>query len=77
MAVSCGETFFLSGTHDTEPHLWIVLTDPEGNPGEVVVVNLTSQRPGSDATVVLQRGDHPFVRHDTVVYYGDARMDTA
>lgn len=41
------------------------------------MVNLTSMRPGVDVTVVLDRGDHSFVRHRTVVYYGDAKFGRA
>lgn len=36
-------------------------------------VSITTQRPGSDATCVLGPGDHPFVKHPSVVYYQDAR----
>lgn len=39
-----------------------------------VMVNLTTQKPHSDTTVVLARGDHPFIRHATVVNYSDARF---
>jgi hypothetical protein len=55
-------------------HLWIVLTDPHGDPPEVVMVSLTTKRPGSDPTTVLEPGDHPFVKHETVVSYADARI---
>ena len=77
MPISAGDTFLLRPTHNSDPHLWIVLTDPEDNPPQVVVVNLTSLRPGADLTVALNRGDHPFVRHETVVFFGDARFAEA
>jgi hypothetical protein len=57
-----------------QPHLWIALTDPAGDPPQVVVVNLTSRRPNSDTTVVLQIGDHRFIKRETVVSYADARL---
>ena len=61
--------------HDGEiAHRWIVLTEPDGDPPQVVVVNLTSRSPDSDTTVVLNVGDHPFVKRETVVYYADARF---
>ncbi len=53
-----------------QPHLWIVLTEPTGDPAQVVVVNLTTRIPTSDATVVLNVGDHKFIKRETVVYYG-------
>lgn len=72
MPVWPGETFLLPKPgHDT-PHLWIVLTEPDEQvPPHVAIVNLTSFREGADTTVVLATGDHPFIRHHTVVYYGD------
>jgi len=42
----------------------------------VVIVSLTTLRPHSDETVILQPGDHPFVQHPTCVYYSDARITT-
>lgn len=56
------------------PHLWIIVTVPEAASGRAVMVNLTTQRPHSDTTVVLNTGDHPFVRHSTVVNDSDARF---
>jgi hypothetical protein len=55
-------------------HLWLVLTEPCGEPPEVIIVNLTSWREGVDETVVLNEHDHPYIDHPTVVYYADARI---
>lgn len=55
------------------PHLWIVITEPNKD-DECVIVNLTTYRLMSDTTVVLKKGDHPFIEHDTVVQYMDARI---
>lgn len=58
-------------------HLWIILTDLDGD-GKVVIVNVTSLRPDTaDKTTVLRAGDHPFIKHDSVVYYADARFADA
>jgi hypothetical protein len=37
------------------------------------MVNLTTKRPHSDVTTVLNRGDHPFIQRPSVVMYSDAR----
>jgi hypothetical protein len=37
------------------------------------MVNVTTQRPHSDTTTVLNRGDHPFIQRPSVVLYADAR----
>jgi hypothetical protein len=38
--VRAGDTFFLSGVADRQ--LWVILSDPEIDPGRVVFVSLTS-----------------------------------
>jgi hypothetical protein len=53
-------------------HLFIVLTAPEGEPPVVIMVNITSRRPTSDATVVLTPSDHFFVKHESVVAFEHA-----
>jgi hypothetical protein len=58
-------------------HLWIVLTEPEGHPPQVAIVNLTTRRAGSDDTCVLQPGDHEFVKAESVIHYADATIAPA
>ena len=41
--------------------------------GIAVCVNVSSRKPHSDTTVILQRGDHSFVTHESVINYQDAR----
>ena len=53
-------------------HLWLVITDPHGDPAEVVVVMLTTLREHSDTTLILNPGDHPFVKHETSVNFSTA-----
>ena len=65
---------FLIGGHGLVPHLWIVLTEPAGNPARVLIASCTSRKSWSDATIVLDRGDHPFIRHETVIAYDGIRI---
>jgi hypothetical protein len=58
---------------DSRFHLWVVITDPDEN-NQVVIVNLTTKRDGSDETVILNSGDHRFITRPTVVNYNDARV---
>ena len=54
-------------------HLYVVISDPTRHSGKCVIVNLTTQRPKSDTTCVLQPRDFPsFIHSPTVVNYGDA-----
>jgi hypothetical protein len=59
-----GETFL--GLIDEE-HLCVVFAGDLH--GEVCVANLTSHRVPCDESCVIERGEHPFVQHRTVVSY--------
>ncbi|MDP2328905.1 MAG: hypothetical protein Q8M79_12580, partial [Dehalococcoidia bacterium] len=54
-------------------HLHVVISSPTAG-GLVAVVNLTSARWDSDTCCVLQPGDHPWVRHDTVALYSHSTL---
>jgi hypothetical protein len=69
-----GDTYFIAFQH-TGPkrHLWVLATEPDAD-GRIVLVSISSLRDGTDQTVVLQRGDHPFVTHPSCVFYADAMI---
>jgi len=71
--VRAGRALLLRETHDAKPHLWFVLTDPDGEPPRIVAVMVRSARRFTDPTLVLTIGDHPFVRHESSVHYSSAR----
>jgi hypothetical protein len=58
-------------------HLWIVITNPNAS-GAVLIVNITSIKTGKepDLTVPVRRGEHPYVTHDSFVYYREAMTKT-
>ena len=69
-----GDSFMLPKPgHDTE-HLWVLLTSPHPQTREAIMVNVTTQRPHSDTTTILNAGDHPFVQKPSVIFYADARI---
>ena len=69
-----GDSFMLPKPgHDTE-HLWVLITRPHPQTHEAIMVNVTTQRPHSDTTTILNAGDHPFVQKPSVIFYADARM---
>ena len=74
--VSSGDTCILRKPGNDIRHLWAVLTDPDQD-DKVVIVNLTTRQTHSDDTVILDRGDHPFIRHETVIFYQDTRLVNA
>jgi hypothetical protein len=49
-----------------------MLTDRNAD-GKAVAVNITTQQPHSETTVVLQAGEHSFIKHASVAFYTDAR----
>ena len=55
------------------PHLWILVTDPDAS-RELVIVSVTTLRHGVEQTVTLTPGDHPFIQHQSTVYFADARI---
>ena len=67
--IKAGICLHLKSTDNQERHLWVVLTDPDGDPPRVAIVNLTTPKSGiqEDETVVLEVGDHSFVKHKTIV----------
>lgn len=56
------------------PHLWIVVTQPESQTHLCAIVSVTTLRNSKDQTVILRPGDHPFIRHDSTIFYGDAMI---
>jgi len=64
----CGDTLLIpanAGSGET-PHLWIIVTEPDPF---CAIVSLSTLRYSKDQTVVLRKGEHPFIRHDTAVLY--------
>jgi hypothetical protein len=68
-----GDTFTFA-PRVTDRHLWMVISDPETYPDDlVVIVSFTSHDLTKDPACVLDLGDHPFIRHETSVAYRRAR----
>ena len=71
--IRAGSTLYLKDPDNPHPHLWVVLTDPTGDPEWVLTVMLTTHRLYTDDTLILMLGDHPFVKHPTSVHYSTAQ----
>jgi hypothetical protein len=68
--LNVGDTFLLS-IPPNDKHLFVVIAPARS--GKYLCVNLTSKRNNSDTSCVLQPGDHPFVKHESVINYKDTR----
>jgi hypothetical protein len=70
--LDCGDTFLTGDGDEDNFHLWIIITPP--TEGEVVTVCLVTARKGSERLVVLNQGDHPFVRRESVIAYAHSKI---
>jgi hypothetical protein len=57
------------------PHLWVVASDID-SVGRCVIVNVTTLAHICDKTVILHKGDHQSIEHDSIVRYQDAMITT-
>ena len=74
MTFHAGQAFLYPLNDDNESeHLWIIATEPN-NEGLVAIASLTSLRGAKDQTVILHKGEHPFITHDTCVSYIQAEI---
>lgn len=55
-------------------HLWVVISLPWPDDESVVLVSFTTRRKDSDTNCLIQPGEHPWVKHETVVEYEKARI---
>ena len=73
--MDCGDTFLMPAPGGAAtPHLWIIVTQPDPQTHECAIVSVTTLRNSKDQTVILHVGDHPFIRHDSTIFYGDAMI---
>jgi hypothetical protein len=72
--IACGNTFLIEDEDGYDCHLCIVITPPAY--GEVVIVSITTERARSERLVRLQKGDHPFLDHPSVIAYAYSRVTT-
>lgn len=67
MQVAAGSTF-LFDLSSPPAHLWVVASIPDSE-GRFLVVSLTSLKGSKDQTVILNPGDHPFIKWPTCAFY--------
>jgi hypothetical protein len=73
--MDCGDTFLMPAPGGVAtPHLWIVVTQPDPQTHLCAIVSVTTLRNSKDQTVILRPGDHPFIRRDSTIFYGDAMI---
>src|SRR2546422_4451969 len=76
-AMDAGTTFLLTENRRVlDDHLWVVLSDTEKFPEQVVIVSLTTHTPEKDQACIVQPNEHPWVRHTSCVSYFHAKVVT-
>jgi len=67
--MDCGDTFLMPAPGGRiTPHLWIVITTPDPVTHLCGIVSVTTLRNSKDQTIILQPGDHPFIRHQSTIF---------
>lgn len=73
-------TLLIPSGPDNDPdrlHLFILVTDGFGKPARAALVSVASVRDNRycDRTCLLKPCDHPFIQHESYVYYAKARIE--
>jgi hypothetical protein len=71
--VKAGETFALKDKA-VDSHLWVIISDPEADEGQVLFVSMTSYDITKEKVCLLDIGDHPFIQHKTCIAYEFAKV---
>lgn len=73
-----GDTFIASPDGSDNFHLFVVVSRPDLDSENVVVVNLTTVRSiwSEDVTCILEVGDHKFIKHKSRVAYEFTKVVT-
>jgi hypothetical protein len=69
-----GDSFILPKPGQETEHLWLLITNADPVTNEAIMVNVTTRRPHSDTTTILNVGDHPFIQKPSVIFYADTRI---
>src|SRR5262245_36827970 len=65
---------FLIARKEVDDHLWVIASDPKADPGQVLIVSLTTARSYKEQVCIIEGGEHPWVRHRTCVNYEDSKV---
>jgi hypothetical protein len=68
LPMECGDTFIIEDADEEGEHLHVLLTSPS-LAGEVVTASISTRRTRSEALVCVHPGEHPFIRHESIVAY--------
>ncbi len=70
--VEIGDAFLLR-RKGIDDHLWVVISLPQVDRDNVIMVNLTSHAANKDQSCIAGPADHPWIQHQSCVSYRDAK----
>ncbi len=73
--MKAGDAFYIRD-RSVDTHLWVVISDPQKDPGRVIMVSVTTFEDYKEDVCPIDAGDHPRVTHRSCVAYHEARMTT-
>lgn len=73
--IAAGHTFLSSNPAYDTKHLYIIIVIVT-NCNEAIIVNVTTKKENKDDTCILRADDHDFIKHDSVINYGDTIKTT-
>jgi len=72
-----GDAFWMCPRGDEIEHLFIVVSNPDIDPTNVVLIPVTTRDEFADESCMLYSGDHQRIRHDSCMDYRRARIVSA
>lgn len=69
--INVGFTFLAPNVQYSTQHLHIIIAITDND--RALFVNITTRKANKDDTCVIKTGEHRFIRHDSVINYGDAK----
>ena len=71
--MKAGDTFYVRD-RSVDAHLWVVISDPGKNTGQVLIVSMTTYESYKEDVCLLDAGDHPRISHKSCIAYDQARQ---
>ncbi|MFP4381618.1 MAG: hypothetical protein ACLFUS_14045 [Candidatus Sumerlaeia bacterium] len=68
--VNIGDTFLIDALGS---HLFIIISDPQQDPENIVLANFTSWESRKDQSCIVEATEHPFLSHKSCIYYRERR----
>lgn len=69
-----GDAFWMCPSGDAVEHIFVVVSEPQCDPDNVVLLPITTADWGTDDSCILCVGDHDRITHDSCIDYRRGRI---